>query len=196
MQDARITAPPPVPRRFRRWTYADLEAMPESLQRIEIIDGDLVMSPSAHALHHQTVVSNFHDLLRAYVRSRRLGLVLTAPCDVVLTERRVVQPDVLFVRKDRIGIVEKAVFGAPDLVVEVLSPGNARLDRTKKFKFYEEAGVPECWIVDPKKSAVEVFALEPDGYTLHDTAAQGGTAHSRLLPGFAVEVDPLFDPLA
>ncbi len=195
MPDVQLKPFVPRARKHRRWTYADLEAMPETTQRIEIIDGDLIMSPSPHAARHQTTVGNIFTLLRAWVRPRKLGRVFIAPADVVLTERRVVQPDVFFVRADRLGIVDAAVRGIPDLVVEVLSPGNARLDRTVKFRLYEDEGVPECWIVEPRTRTVEVFTLTPDGYRKAATAKPGETFSSPLLAGLSVSVDDVFDDM-
>ena len=178
-------------RPHRRWSYADLEALPETTERTEILDGDLIVSPAPHALRHQSVVLNLASGWRAW--AHRAGRVFVAPCDVVLSETRVVQPDVLFVAAARIGIVDRAVVGAPDVVAEVLSPGNARLDRTVKFHIYEEAGVPECWMLDPETETVEVFALADGAYVRHDAAGRGGRVTSAHLPGFAVDVDDLFD---
>lgn len=187
--------PPPerLARKHYRWTYADLDAMPESLDRIEILDGDLVVSPSPHLHRHQTTVGNLFALLRAWVKPRKLGRVFVAPADVVRSEKRVLPPDVFYVRADRLGAVGRALHGPPDLVAEVLSPGNDRLDQTVKFRMYEEAGVPECWIVDPKKGTVEGFALGPDGYARHDAGARGAAVRSALLDGLSVNVDDVFD---
>ena len=189
------TPPAIAPRKRYRWTYADLEAMPETAQRTEIIDGDLIVSPSPNLIRHQLTVMNLGVMLRTWVRAHKAGRVFVAPADVVLTDRRVVQPDVFFVSTARLHLLGDgaAMRGAPDLVIEVLSPSNARLDRTVKFKVYEEEGVPECWIVDPKKRTVEVFALGDDGYARHAAGGAGETVRSTLLDGFAVLIDDVFE---
>ena len=197
------TPPAIAPRKRYRWTYADLEAMPETAQRTEIIDGDLIVSPSPNLIRHQLTAGNLFMLLQRWARANKAGRAFMAPADVVLTDRRVVQPDVFFVSTARLHLLGDgaAMRGAPDLVIEVLSPStpegdreaNARLDRTVKFKVYEEEGVPECWIVDPKKRTVEVFALGDDGYARHAAGGAGETVRSTLLDGFAVLIDDVFE---
>src|SRR5258708_4783137 len=130
-------------------TYQDLLRLPEDLLRHELIDGEHFMSP-APALKHQRIVVNLARILSTFVRAHRLGEVLVAPVDVLFSERDVVEPDLLYVsaaHADRMR--ERYVAGAPDLVVEVLSPSNPGYDRIKKLRLYEAQGVPEYWIVDP-----------------------------------------------
>ena len=118
----------------RRWTFAELAAeLPESNLPTELWDGELVMSP-APSFFHQQIVDRFHDRLKAWVRRHRLGKTGTAPLDMVLTARRAVQPDVLFVSNARKQIVRDQIMGAADLVAEILSPDSRRRDRFDKPK--------------------------------------------------------------
>ena len=98
------------------------------------------MAP-ARSFFHQEVVDRFHDLLKAWVRPRRLGKTAAAPIDMILTSRRATQPDLLFVSNERLHIVEDRVRGAADLVAEVLSPDSHRRDRIEKRDLYEQHGV-------------------------------------------------------
>lgn len=170
------------------WTYQRYLQLDDD-QRYEVIDGELLLTP-APGIRHQRVISKLSFQITRFVEERELGLVLFAPTDVVLSETRVVQPDILFIRTDRVAEIvdERAIHGAPDLVVEILSPGSIRLDRHHKRALYERAGVREYWIVDPANRAVEVFVLGEAGYELASFAAEAGEVTSRVLDGLAVEV--------
>src|SRR5712692_233365 len=143
-------------------TYEDLRRLPEDGKRYELIDGEVYMTPSP-STKHQAVVGNLYAALRQLVVERDLGKVFLAPFDVVFGERTAVQPDLLFIRKERLSILtDLNVQGAPDLVIEVLSPSTAAFDRETKLQVYARAGVPELWYVDPKEEIVEVLNLSPD----------------------------------
>ena len=145
-----------------RFTYQDYRNLPEE-SRYELIEGDLLMSPSPSTLH-QRIVLRLAEILSAWARANGAGEVFVAPCDVILSEMDVLQPDVLLVSRERSSIVqEKGVFGAPDLVAEVLSPATAERDRTVKTKLYARAGVREIWLVDPASRTVEVLAADASG---------------------------------
>ncbi len=177
----------------RRWTYDDLREMPETMDRYEIIDGVLFMSPSAHVRRHQTVVGNLHLAFSNWVLEHALGRVFIAPADVVAAPGRVVQPDLFFIAKERLHIVDAYVAGAPDLVVEVISPSSIDYDRTTKFDLYEEIGVREYWLADPDDRSVEVFVLRGARFALLGRFVAGEAARSALLDGFSVAVEQLFD---
>ena len=131
-----------------RLTYADyLETSDD--ERYELLKGELVMSPSPKEIH-QHISGILYLAIGAFVRERSLGKVYFAPFDVVLSDTNVVQPDLLFVSNERAGIItQDNVQGAPDLVVEILSPATAERDRTLKLDLYAQYGVKEYWIVDP-----------------------------------------------
>lgn len=180
----------------RRWTFAEMVAeLPESNLPTELWDGDLVMSPAPSFLH-QVLVDRFHDLLKAWVRQNGLGRTAIAPLDMVLTPRRAVQPDVVFIANERLAIIGERLEGPADLVAEVHSPGTRQRDRIEKRDLYEQHGVREYWLVDPEAQTVEVLHLEHGEYRLVGRWQPGATAVSRLLPGFSVAVADLFRDLS
>jgi Uma2 family endonuclease len=176
----------------RRMTYADYLAMPEDGRRYEILDGELV-EMSSPTTRHQRVLWNLIIAIDRVVRGQGHGLALAAPCDVVLAQHQVVQPDILYVSEERRAIVELAgVMGAPDLVIEVLSPSNRAWDRVRKRRVYGKAGVREYWIVDPEERRIEVYALAGEEL-VPAQEADGGELESVLaLPGFRVNLAELF----
>jgi Uma2 family endonuclease len=150
----------------RRWTFDEMAAeLPETNLPTELWDGELVRSPSP-SFFHQEIVARSYKLLDAWVEQYRLGKTGIAPLDIILTQRRVVQPDLFFVSNERRGILTDRLRGAPDLVVEVLSPGTRRRDRLDKRDLYEQHGVKEYWLIDPEALTVEVLFLERGEYQL------------------------------
>jgi Uma2 family endonuclease len=174
-------------------TYRDLQAMPNDGKRYELIDGEVYMTPSPNR-KHQEAVGNLYTALRAFASKGSLGKVYLAPFDVVLDERNVLQPDLLFVRQPRLAVVEEThVAGAPDLVVEVLSRGTASYDRETKLQLYARAGVSEVWLVDPDARTVEVLNLGSDSrYVLTARLAGEATIPSAVLPGLALTMHEVF----
>jgi Uma2 family endonuclease len=153
----------------------------------------IVREPPAPFFSHQHVVLNIARLLAAYVDGAGLGQIGIAPLDVILDADRslIVQPDVLFVATERTSIIRNQVWGAPDLVVEVLSPGSALHDRTDKLEWYRQYGVRECWLVDPAREHITVFAFSgptPQSRTID----RRGTVQSAVFPDFSPPVESLF----
>lgn len=148
------------------------------------------MSPSP-SFYHQEVALCFYRLLYEWVNGRKLGKVIAAPVDMVLSPHRVVQPDVAFIAQSRLQIVENFIKGPVDLAVEIVSLGDRHRDRIEKRDLYEQYGVKEYWIVDPEAPTVEVLFLENDRFQLVMRSGPGQTAQSRLLPGFEISVDAL-----
>jgi len=178
------------------YTYEDYKALMGSTdQRYELIDGDLCMTPSP-TVAHQAVSMNLAFLLERYVRTIRCGRVLTAPLDVVLGEgdrRSVVQPDILFISNERAHIVaEEEIVGAPDLVVEILSPGTEKRDRRIKKTLYATSGVREYWVVDPKLESIEVFSHGASGYERPARYEIGARLTSSVVPGFEALLNDVF----
>ena len=172
-------------------TYADYAALDEGAP-YQLIDGELVMSPAPTVLH-QLVVWRLGTHLFNFVKQHNLGLVVGAPIDVYFSETETYQPDLIFISKDRLIIVtEQKVMGAPDLVVEVLSPATGYYDLTKKRRVYQTSGVKEYWIVDPTEKTVEVLANVGDAFESAESTPQQTSAVSRLLDGFEVELATLF----
>jgi Uma2 family endonuclease len=147
-------------------TYSDYAALPDDGRRYELHWGELSVTP-APGTRHQGAIVNLITLLNEHVRSRGLGKVFVAPTDCILSNVTVVQPDVLYIAADRLAIIsDRGIEGAPTLVVEVLSPSTARLDRDRKMKLYMEHGVPYYWIVDPETRSVEAYTLGGTAYAL------------------------------
>ena len=135
---------------------------------------------------HQTIVFRFARLIEDYADKNQAGKVFLSPLDVVLSEHRVVQPDVFFISNGNKGIIQDRIRGVPDLAVEVISPGTWKRDRVEKKALYEQVGIAEYWIVDPESRSIEVFALVKGVYQLHSRAVDAEVAKSRLLTGFKV----------
>lgn len=145
-------------------TYDDYTAIPNDRNRYELFEGELEVTP-APGTRHQIVVTNLALLLGNHIRKRKLGRLLVAPCDVLLSDITVVQPDLLFVALERETIITpKYVQGAPDLVVEVISPGTERTDRDVKRQLYARYGVRHYWLIDPERREAAAYVLEEPGY--------------------------------
>ncbi len=172
-------------------TYEDYCNMPED-ERYEIIDGELIIVAAPRRLHQGTS-RNIGTPLDIYVKENRLGEMYYAPTDVILSNINVVQPDILFVSKARSHIlVDEGVRGAPDLVVEILSPSTAHLDKVRKRELYARFRVPEYWQADVDDLSVEVLTLAGDDYETAGVYGLGETLVSPLLPGFRLDVDDIF----
>ena len=176
-----------------QWTYDDWLRLPDDTYRYEIIEGELFVSPPP-SIQHQIAVSSLLSTMYLYAKENDLGLVLTAPIGVRLPGKEIiVQPDLLFIGRERLELVKDDVIdGAPDLVVEILSPSNWVFDRTRKQKAYEQAGVREYWIVDYRARTVDVLVLEGREYVQRGQYREGDVAPSEALPGFAIPVADIF----
>ena len=174
-------------------TFEEYCQLPESVLPHELIDGELRM-PAAPTLRHQDIKGNIFSPMRQHVRDRDLGRVWMAPLDVVLDQARplVLQPDLALVLRERSNIARDKIYGAPDLVVEILSRSGAVFDRTEKATFYAHHGVREYWLVDPDAETVEVRRLELHGYETVGILRRGGTIHSLVLPDLLLSVDDVF----
>jgi len=184
-----------------RKTVEDFMNLPDG-SRAELIDGDLFMCPAPRE-PHQWAVGNLYVLLTQFAHSRKLGKVYVAPFDVHLPSGDVVEPDILYVAKANLGIVQDWVRGAPDLVIEVLSPEGIDRDRIVKRDLYAQNGIREYWIVDAEAKAVEVFTLrdgtrqagparyEPNGYFESNDILVSSLLPELKLPVADVFADPL-----
>lgn len=178
-----------------RLTNADVELMPDDGNRYELIDGELYVS-SAPAIIHQTVLMNIALAFAEYLRGNPIGRILPG-VGVVFDEYNGVIPDLVFATHER---MRKSTSGgrfqaAPDIVIEILSPGasNERRDRHIKRSLYASRGVDEYWIVDPENRSIEIHRRNEAGALLFgETLRQGDELTCGLLPGFAARVDTLF----
>jgi Uma2 family endonuclease len=175
-----------------RFTYADYCLLPEE-KRYELVEGDLLLTPAPN-VRHQMIVAALLARMYVFADSHGLGWVLAAPTDVILSDENVVQPDILFVAANRVGIMKPTggVHGAPDLVVEILSPSNPARDRVLKRKLYSKYGVREYWIIDPQGQTVEVLTQTGSGLQTQQVFPMGSSIESPLLPGFTLDVAYLF----
>jgi Uma2 family endonuclease len=176
-------------------TYADLREMPEDGWRYELLEGDMVGSPAPSIRHQRVVVRVTQVLLEA--EKTGAGFVLTAPTDVVLDpDLNALEPDVLFIAKDRMGYLatETHIQGAPDLVVEVLAPRTLQRDLGGKPRVYARHGVRFYWAVDPDAETVRVFELDGDSYRRPAVLRGGDRLSCPLFPGVTLPVADLFGP--
>jgi len=177
------------------WTYADFLRLPDDGWRYEVIRGELHMSPPPREQHQYASVE-LTLAIGNFVKARKLGRVYAAPFGVILGDIATpVQPDLVFVSAERIEAVvtEDGLKGAPDLVVEILSPSTWLTDRRTKFEVYQEAGVREYWVVDPKVGTIEVFVLREGEYALLGRWGVGDTARSEVLAGLEIAVAGVFE---
>ena len=175
-----------------RFTYEEYRTAPPD-KRYELLDGDLVVGPAPN-LKHQEVQSRLGRRLAQFIEDRALGKLFFAPCDVVLSDTDVVQPDLLFVSRARGHLLRggENVRGAPDLVVEILSPATAERDRGYKRVLYARHGVAEYWLIDPEAATVWVHRLRDGSLALAHTFRREQTLRSPLLAGFEVNLDDVF----
>lgn len=177
----------------RKLTWDDYVLMPDDGMRHELIDGEHFVTP-APVTRHQAILQNLHLELAPPVRERNLGQVYLAPVDVILSEVDVVQPDLLFVTRARESIIRDQVRGAPDLVVEILSPGTRRRDESLKRHLYERHGVTEYWIVDPEAESIARHRLADGAYGPPErlVARRGDRLASPLLGDVRIDLRRLF----
>ncbi len=167
------------------WTYEQYAALDDG-QRYEVVNGVLYMTP-APGIPHQDAVGRFLYYLLSYVEFPGRGKVLVAPCDVELAPNIVVQPDVLVVLKAHKGRVTKShIVGAPDVAIEISSPGTATYDRREKYDLYARAGVQEYWLVDPVAQVIEVLSLEDGEYQSLGVFEDQNTLISKVVPEISV----------
>ncbi len=172
-------------------TYEEYCNLPDD-ERYEVIDGELIMAPAPRTAH-QRASRKIATPLDTFVTENELGEVFDAPYDVVLSDENVVQPDLLFVSSRRSHIItEDNIRGAPDLVIEILSPSTAQLDKVRKRELYARFGVAEYWQVDTDDLSVIVLTLAGDDYETEGVFGLGDTVISPLLTGFTLEVDEIF----
>ena len=176
---------------LRKFTYADYLIAPDDA-RYELLDGELIMSPSPNRLHQSASLYLSHNLAGLII-SARIGYIFAAPFDVVLSDTDVVQPDIMFVSNARAHIItDDNIRGAPDLVVEILSPSTAERDRTFKRALYALHGVKEYWMVDTELRQIRQLLLDGDEFRLAGVFGMGDTLVSPTLNGYALNVSVVF----
>ena len=174
-----------------RLTYQDYLSTSDD-ERYELLDGQLVMVPAPN-MDHQDIVTNLGTALSVFVKEQELGRLYFAPTDVVLSDTDVVQPDLIFVSREREQVRTPAnIQGAPDLIVEILSPSSATRDWRDKRELYARHGVREYWVVDPSNKIVSIMLLQDGVLEIKGAYVAGDTVASSTLEGFSVALDDIF----
>ncbi|HEY3875715.1 MAG TPA: Uma2 family endonuclease [Candidatus Kapabacteria bacterium] len=173
-------------------TVRDLAALPDDGKQYELIDGEIIMVPPP-STYHQDIAQFLSETLGQIVRRLKLGKVLYSPVNVYADDENVFQPDLLFVRHGNLAIIQQdGIHGAPDLVIEILSPSNAYYDLKTKKDAYQRIGVREYWIVDPMDRSIECFTNSGKGYETFFLGKEG-EIRSHVVTEFAVEVTSIFN---
>ena len=175
-------------------TNKDLECLPDDGNRYELIEGELYVS-TAPELIHQRTLGKIHFAFASFLTESPIGEIVYGP-GVILSDYDGVIPDLVYLsneRRDEIATGTR-IYGAPNLVIEILSPGvqNMERDRKVKLKLYDKYGVDEYWIVDTRARAVEVYRREGETLKFFTTFINGEDITTLLLPGFSCSVSNLF----
>ncbi len=178
-----------------KFTSADLALMPDDGKRYEIIGGELYVSRQP-GYEHQYTCNRLGRLLDEWNDQNNIGVVLSAP-GLIFAEDDDVAPDVVWITRERLGnTVDEAghLHTAPELVIEVLSPGKANEDRDRqaKLKLYSRRGVEEYWIVSWTRKLAEVYRREQAALKLVATLREADALESPLLPGFTCQISKIF----
>lgn len=175
------------------WTYQDYLELPCDGKIYQIIGGILDMTP-APSPKHQKLSRNLELILWEHVRKNYLGEVYDAPIDVIFDELNIVQPDLLFISQDRKHIIkERGIFGAPDMIIEILSPYSASTDMKKKKQLYQRFGVREYWIVNPEEKKVEIYLLHGGRYELKGVFLKHDTIESEQIQDLKISLQEIFE---
>jgi Uma2 family endonuclease len=183
----------PVNTNFPPLTVENYKLLPEAGPRYQLIQGDLYMAPAPNRFH-QEISRNLQFELHSYLKRNPIGKLFDAPFDVYLDQINVFQPDIIVVLNERLGILtEEGAEGAPELVVEILSPRTRRLDLVNKKKEYARAGVKELWFIDPEPRAITIHKFASDGVEKIRSVNEEETLSTDLLPGFNLAAKTIFE---
>ncbi len=173
-------------------TVENYKILPETGPRYQLIEGDLYLAPAPDR-YHQEISFNLEYQLRSYIEKHPIGKLYHAPFDVQLDEYNVFQPDIVFISAENSDILTDAgAEGAPDFIVEILSPKTARLDRDNKRRVYATSGVRELWIITPETRQIEVYSLAQDATDPVSTYGEKDIFESALFPGLRFNAAAIF----
>ena len=177
-------------------TYDDFLLFPDDGKRHELIDGEHYVTPSPNT-KHQRVSGNLYFVIRAWLEEHPIGQVFYAPFDVVFSRFDVVEPDLLYLSNERVAqvVTTQHVTGAPDIVVEIGSPGTRKRDETIKRRLYERSGVSEYWVVDPELDLVRVYRRAGTSFSrpVELSKENADILTTPHLPGLDIPLSKVFD---
>lgn len=177
----------------KKQTYTDYVRITPEGWGYELFDGNIRDMAPAPYTSHQHILYNLVLILGEYVKKHDAGIVMIAPTDVYFDEHNCVQPDILFISKERLHIItEKNIQGAPDLVIEIVSPHHRQHDTVEKKKLYERFGVKEYWIVFPDEQLIETYLLKAGEYILQATFTNEQTLQSATLGSLYIATPKIF----
>ena len=161
----------------------------------QLIKGKLIMTPAPNPVH-QIILGRFFRTLSEFVEDKKAGMVLFSPVNLYLNDKNAFQPDIIFLSKDGNAVIKRdGIYGAPDIVIEILSPSTAHYDLREKFKVYERTGVREYWIVDPDMKTVEVYINDGGAFSLKYKVEVKGEVGSTVLENFKIKLEEIFTDL-
>jgi Uma2 family endonuclease len=176
-------------------TYDDFLLFPDDGQRHELIDGEHYVTPSPNT-KHQRVSGNLHLLIGSWLEIHQVGRVFYAPYDVVFSNFDVVEPDLLYLSNERMAevVTPQHVRGAPEIVIEIGSPGTRKRDETIKKRLYERSGVSEYWVIDPELDVVRVYRRGEEGFgrAIELSSEADDSLTTPLLPGLEMPLRRIF----
>jgi Uma2 family endonuclease len=175
-------------------TYDDFALFPDDGKRHELIDGEHYVTPSPNT-RHQQVSGDLFASIWMYLEANPRGRVFHAPYDVVFSESDIVEPDLLYVSRERAAdvITPQHVRGVPDLVMEIASPGTRKRDETIKRRLYERVGVSEYWAIDPETNVVRIYRRTTGGFNraIELSRDASDVLTTPLLPGLTLPLTRL-----
>ena len=175
----------------KKITYEKFKDMVHEDQKAHLINGEIFMETPASFVHEK-LFWKLGFVLRGYVSAMGLGVVLGSRTLVKIDEYNAFEPDLLFISKDRLGIIKDyEILGAPDMVVEIISKSSRREDRVEKFLGYERIGVKEYWLIDPEKRVVEFYELKENKFS--EMNVEDDIFRSKAVPGFWLKISWIFD---
>ena len=174
-------------------SVAEYLAMPEGAPYYQFINGEAIYFPT-QTLFHQSILLNVVFSMGGFVKKNNLGHTILSPVDVYFNDREMYMPDIVFVSHERNNVLtEVRIIGAPDIIVEVLSPSTGYYDLSHKKEIYEQEGVREYWLVYPDELRVELLQNTDNGFIVLNQARKAGVVRSAVLEGFALEIAEIFE---
>ena len=178
----------------KKLTWNDIKDFPESHDRTEIVDGELVMSPTP-GLSHQRICTLLGANISPFVAEHNLGAFFDNPIHVILAEHVHYEPDLCFIRRERSHILREVfIEGPPDLIIEVISESNRTHDTVVKFSHYAQYGVEEYWLADPREKVITTWSLEQGEYALLGRFGRGQEVETRVLAGLRLDAEDILGP--